>query len=195
MPRGSRARVWLLCALAAAAAAAPALGQQPASSPAAAAAAAPAPASDPRAPGPAEAPPGPPQSQPPPVSDDGGLLGPADGGPPPPVLPGGPPLPSAEAVRRLDGLPSPVPWAGGADPAFPFVRARGTQLVTGEGAAEAPLYVVGANMWHAAWLAPHRLAADLDALKGAGVTVVRLLAGAEGPDTEPWCARGRGLCA
>ena len=54
-------------------------------------------------------------------------------------------LPSVEATLTFDGFSQqPVPWARGSDPAFGFLRTRGTQLVAGEGAAAAPVYFVGA---------------------------------------------------
>jgi hypothetical protein len=58
----------------------------------------------------------------------------------------GPPLPPVGSTLELDGFSQlPVPWARGADPAFTFVRTRGAQLVTGEGAASSPHYHVGAS--------------------------------------------------
>jgi hypothetical protein len=55
-------------------------------------------------------------------------------------------LPSVEATLTFDGFSQqPVPWARGSDPAFGFLRTRGTQLVAGEGAAAAPIYFVGAS--------------------------------------------------
>ena len=105
------------------------------------------------------------------------------------------PLPSAAAVLELDGYASgPVPWAHGADPAFSWVRTRGTQLVVGDGDAATPWYSVGSNLWHGMHLGAAsgpgsdrpRLLRDLDALARAGVTHVRVLGASEGPDTEPW---------
>ena len=104
---------------------------------------------------------------------------------PPPVLRGWlPPVdPSLNAT-------TPAPWARGADPAFPFLRVQGTQLF----ANETPFYAVGANMWHLDLLAAPagpgadraRMTAELDDLARSGVTHVRLIAGGEGPDSEPW---------
>ena len=105
------------------------------------------------------------------------------------------PLPLAAAVLELDGFASgPVPWAHGADPAFGWVRTRGTQLVVGDGDAATPWYHVGSNLWHGMHLGAAsgpgsdrpRLLRDLDALARAGVTHVRVLGASEGPDTEPW---------
>ena len=104
-------------------------------------------------------------------------------------------LPSAAAVLEMDGYAAePVPWARGADPAFGFVRTRGTQLVVGEGDAGTPMYSIGSNFWHGMHMGAAsgpgsdrpRLLKDLDALARAGVTTVRILGASEGPDTEPW---------
>lgn len=94
------------------------------------------------------------------------------------------------AVESSDGYALPVPWAHATDASFPFVRARGVQLLVGD----SPYYHVGANLWHGAHLGAasglgsdrERLNADLDALVGMGVTHVRVLGASEGPDTEPW---------
>jgi len=99
-------------------------------------------------------------------------------------------LPSLDAsLRPLGSAEAPVPWLNDTS-FFPFITARGTQLLQGS----APLYLVGANLWHGAWLAApsgrgsdrQRLEADLDALLAAGVTHVRVLGSSEGPESEPW---------
>jgi hypothetical protein len=54
-------------------------------------------------------------------------------------------LPSVEATLTFDGFSQqPVPWARGSDPAFGFLRTRGTQLIAGEGIAATPVYFIGA---------------------------------------------------
>lgn len=118
-------------------------------------------------------------------------------GPAPPRLP----PPGVASILQRHGLSTPAPWAFGTDPSFGFVRAAGAQLVTGDAAngTRVPVYLVGANAWHAAWLGASdggvvpgadraRLSADLDALQSAGVTFVRVVGASDGPDDEPWRA-------
>jgi mannan endo-1,4-beta-mannosidase len=85
----------------------------------------------------------------------------------------------------------PRPYAYGADPAFRFVRVRGTQFTASDD--DAPWYFLGANYWEGMSLGVvggngnrTRLRRDLDALAAAGVTQLRVLGAAEGPDSEPW---------
>ena len=64
------------------------------------------------------------------------------------------------------------------------MRASGTQLLL-DGA---PYTFTGLNMWHAAWVAlndPARLRRELDMLRAAGVTVLRIVAASEGEPDAP----------
>ena len=56
-----------------------------------------------------------------------------------------------------------------------------------------PYYFLGTNFWYAMNLASkgeggdrERLVAELDHLQALGITNLRIVAGSEGPDTEPW---------
>ncbi len=84
-----------------------------------------------------------------------------------------------------------APYARGADPAFRFVRVRGTQFTQSDD--DAPWYFLGTNFWAGMSLGAAgpsgdraRLRRDLDALLAAGVTQLRVLGATEGPDSEPW---------
>ena len=86
---------------------------------------------------------------------------------------------------------APRPYGSGNDTAFSFVRAGGQGFTAG--ASGAPFYFLGANYWAGMSLAAsgpsgdrERLRSDLDALAAAGVTQLRVLGAAEGPDSEPW---------
>jgi len=72
-------------------------------------------------------------------------------------------------------------------PAVPFVSARGQRLFRGDEQRR----FMGANLWYAVHLGCRgcdrdRLDRELDALKAAGVSSVRINALSEGPDDEPW---------
>ena len=90
------------------------------------------------------------------------------------------------ATSPWGGGVAPRPYGGGRDPAFTFIRASGSRFADASGA---PFYFLGANYWAGMSLGAadrERLRADLDALKAAGVTQLRVLGAAEGPDSEPW---------
>jgi mannan endo-1,4-beta-mannosidase len=70
-----------------------------------------------------------------------------------------------------------------------FVKVRGTQFEIGG----KPYFFVGTNFWYGMNLGSkgpggdrERLIRELDALKKMGVTNLRLVAGSEGPDSEPY---------
>ena len=72
-------------------------------------------------------------------------------------------------------------------PAVPFVTARGGRLYRGERVRR----FMGANLWYAVHLGCRtsdraRLRRELDALRAAGVSSVRISALSEGPDDAPW---------
>ena len=106
------------------------------------------------------------------------------------------PAPTAPLVLNplslAAGVPAPlVEYGGGVRPDFRFVRVKGTQLTASDD--NAPFYYLGANYWEGMSLGAagpsgnrSRLRADLDALVAAGVTQLRVLGAAEGPDSEPW---------
>ena len=86
---------------------------------------------------------------------------------------------------------APRPYGSGNDSSFAFVRAVGSRFTAD--ASGAPFYFLGANYWVGMSLGAagasgdrQRLRADLDALAAAGVTQLRVLGAAEGPDSEPW---------
>jgi hypothetical protein len=102
----------------------------------------------------------------------------------------GPALPAVSSVLDLDGSELPVPWARGADPLYGFVRARGVQLVTGEGAAATPYYHVGA-----AACARDIRSAPVQLRRGAGARRRQRLLGPllhpVGPDATYWTQHAR----
>ncbi|MFL5731230.1 MAG: cellulase family glycosylhydrolase [Cytophagaceae bacterium] len=71
----------------------------------------------------------------------------------------------------------------------PFVQVKGTHFeLDGK-----PYYYLGTNFWEGMNLASkgpggdrERLLRELDKMKALGITNLRILAGSEGPDTEPW---------
>lgn len=70
-----------------------------------------------------------------------------------------------------------------------FVNVRGTQFMLDE----KPYYFIGTNYWYGAILASPgafgdkpRLLRELDFMKEQGITNIRIQAGAEGPDNEPY---------
>ena len=70
-----------------------------------------------------------------------------------------------------------------------WVQVKGHQFYVND----KPLYFVGANYWHGAILAStgrggnrERLIKELDLMKACGITNLRVLAGAEGPDNQPF---------
>jgi len=70
-----------------------------------------------------------------------------------------------------------------------WVEVKGHQFYSND----KPLYFVGANYWHGAILAStgrggnrERLIKELDMMKDCGITNLRILAGAEGPDNQPY---------
>ena len=74
-------------------------------------------------------------------------------------------------------------WSAG------FVRVQGTHF-TRDGQ---PYYFLGANFWYGMNLGSRgpggdrgRLVRELDRLQALGVTNLRIVAGSEGPDSEPW---------
>jgi hypothetical protein len=72
-------------------------------------------------------------------------------------------------------------------PAVPFVTASGGRLYRGEHVRR----FMGANLWYAVHLGCRgcdraRLRRELDALRAAGVSSVRITALSEGPDDAPW---------
>ena len=74
-----------------------------------------------------------------------------------------------------------------------FVRVNGTRFVLGAEDSTESFYFLGANLWNGMSLGAAgpsgnrtRLALDLDALAGAGITQLRILGASEGPDSEPW---------
>jgi mannan endo-1,4-beta-mannosidase len=84
--------------------------------------------------------------------------------------------------------PEPVP-AANADGGTGFVTVRGTRLLL-DGL---PYYFVGANCWYGMNLSSTgpggdrpRLDRELDLLRGLGITNLRVMAGSEGPNSEPW---------
>ena len=86
---------------------------------------------------------------------------------------------------------APRAYGGGNDTSFSFVRVSGSRFTSDP--LGAPYYFLGANYWAGMSLGSAgaggdraRLRADLDALKAAGVTQLRVLGAAEGPDSEPW---------
>lgn len=77
------------------------------------------------------------------------------------------------------------------------MRRVGTRLYASDPARDGPplsaFYFLGSNLWQGMSLGSPgpggdrgRLVAALDALAAAGVTQLRVLGAAEGPDTEPW---------
>lgn len=71
----------------------------------------------------------------------------------------------------------------------PFVEVKGTHFVLGG----KPYYFIGANYWYGAIIASpgkygdrDRLVRELDFMKKSGITNLRIQAGAEGPDNEPF---------
>ncbi|WP_159519204.1 glycoside hydrolase 5 family protein [Sunxiuqinia indica] len=71
----------------------------------------------------------------------------------------------------------------------PFVKRQGHQLTVNDD----PYYFVGTNYWYGAILASTgqggdraRLIKELDMMKQHGITNLRILAGAEGPNNEPY---------
>jgi mannan endo-1,4-beta-mannosidase len=78
-----------------------------------------------------------------------------------------------------------------ANPPSPFVKVNGTHFeLDGK-----PYYFLGANFWEGMNLASQgpggdrlRLIRELDCMKSLGINNLRILAGSEGPDTEPWRA-------
>ncbi|MFC1572311.1 FlgD immunoglobulin-like domain containing protein [Candidatus Eisenbacteria bacterium] len=70
-----------------------------------------------------------------------------------------------------------------------FIRTDGSSFFVGQ----QPYYYAGANFWQAVNLASEgtggdraRLLRELDQLDSLGVSNLRIMAGSEGPDTEPW---------
>ncbi len=83
-------------------------------------------------------------------------------------------------------------YANGADQSFRFVRVNGTRF-TADDTNTSAYYFLGANLWQGMNLGAQgpsgdraRLVRDLDALRAAGVTQLRVLGASEGPDSEPW---------
>jgi mannan endo-1,4-beta-mannosidase len=76
-----------------------------------------------------------------------------------------------------------------APPAVEFVKTNGVQfMLNGK-----PLYYVGANYWYGAILGStgrggnrERLIKELDMMKEHGITNLRVMVGAEGPDNQPY---------
>ena len=71
----------------------------------------------------------------------------------------------------------------------PFVKVEGKQFVL-DGK---PYYYIGTNYWYGAIIASaesfgnrERLIRELDFMKSIGITNLRIQAGAEGPDNEPF---------
>jgi mannan endo-1,4-beta-mannosidase len=71
----------------------------------------------------------------------------------------------------------------------PFVKVKGTQFVIGD----KPYYFMGTNFWYGLNLGSkgeggnrERLIRELDRLKELGVNNLRVVAGSEGPDKEPY---------
>ena len=71
----------------------------------------------------------------------------------------------------------------------PFVKVKGTQFVIGD----KPYYYMGTNFWYGLNLGSkgaggnrERLIRELDRLQNLGVNNLRIVAGSEGPDTEPY---------
>ena len=87
--------------------------------------------------------------------------------------------------RTLTHLPASPPTLVTAPPAF--VTARGGRLYRGKHVRR----FMGANLWYAVHLGCRgcdraRLRRELDALRAAGVSSVRITALSEGPDDAPW---------
>jgi mannan endo-1,4-beta-mannosidase len=107
-----------------------------------------------------------------------------------------PPAPSRLVADPASGAvvgktPAPRSYGGGSDPAFRFVRVNGVQFTASDD--DAPWYYIGTNYWAGMSLGAAgptgnrtRLRRDLDTLLAAGVTQLRVLGAAEGPDSEPW---------
>jgi mannan endo-1,4-beta-mannosidase len=71
----------------------------------------------------------------------------------------------------------------------PFVKVKGAQFILNE----KPYYYIGTNFWYGTILASSgsygnrpRLLRELDFMKEHGITNIRVQAGAEGPDNEPY---------
>ena len=81
----------------------------------------------------------------------------------------------------------PITHLPASPPAVPFVTASGGRLYRGEHVRR----FMGANLWYAVHLGCRgcdraRLRRELDALRAAGVSSVRITALSEGPDDAPW---------
>ena len=102
------------------------------------------------------------------------------------------PLVSALTAAQGATTSAPVSYANGSDPSFGFVRVNGTRFVL-DADSQVSWYFMGANLWNGMSLGAagpsgnrSRLATDLDALAAVGVSQLRILGAAEGPDSEPW---------
>ncbi len=89
------------------------------------------------------------------------------------------------AARVLGETPAPVLKS---DKRGAFVQVKGMELMLGD----KPYHYIGTNFWQAMNLASRgpggnraQLLRELDALRDAGVTNLRILCASEGPDTEP----------
>ena len=113
---------------------------------------------------------------------------------PPPPTPA-PPCPPTSPLPQ----PPPPPPSPPASPPPPlaFISVSGGQLVSNDQVTEGadgtaspppPFRFVGVNAWQAMWVAykhPARLRRELDTLRNAGVTVVRIMAASEGSADAP----------
>ena len=102
------------------------------------------------------------------------------------------PLVSALTAAQGAATSAPVSYANGSDPSFGFVRVNGTRFVL-DADSQVSWYFMGANLWNGMSLGAagpsgnrSRLATDFDALAAVGVSQLRILGAAEGPDSEPW---------
>lgn len=99
-------------------------------------------------------------------------------------------LPLVNNWDDYGGMNQYVEWSHGTPPSGDgFITVNGTHFeVDGS-----PYYFVGVNFWYGLNLASAgpggdraRLERELDQLQGLGVTNLRLMAGSEGPNSEPW---------
>jgi mannan endo-1,4-beta-mannosidase len=98
-------------------------------------------------------------------------------------------LPLVNNWDDYGGMNQYVEWSNEALGGDGFVEVDGTHFEVGG----KHLYFAGVNFWSAINLASTgsggdraRLLRELDLLQSKGITVLRIMAGSEGPDTEPW---------